>query len=58
MADESGLSRNRRYIVWDTEKASLNKLQTCEISGCHGGEDDDDDDDNDDDDDVLGFGAV
>jgi hypothetical protein len=28
MADESGLSRNRRYIVWDTEKASLNKLQT------------------------------
>jgi hypothetical protein len=28
MADESGLSRNRRYVVWDTEKASLNKLQT------------------------------
>jgi hypothetical protein len=28
MADESGLSRNRRYIVRDTEKASLNKLQT------------------------------
>jgi hypothetical protein len=28
MADESELSRNRRYIVWDTEKASLNKLQT------------------------------
>jgi hypothetical protein len=26
MADESGLIRNRRYIVWDTEKASLNKL--------------------------------
>jgi hypothetical protein len=31
MADESGLSRNRRYIVWDTEKASLNKLQTIII---------------------------
>jgi hypothetical protein len=28
MADESGLSRNWLYIVWDTEKASLNKLQT------------------------------
>jgi hypothetical protein len=28
MADESGLSRNRRYIVCGTEKASLNKLQT------------------------------
>jgi hypothetical protein len=26
MADESGLIRNRRYIVWDSEKASLNKL--------------------------------
>jgi hypothetical protein len=26
MADESGLIRNRRYIVWDAEKASLNKL--------------------------------
>jgi hypothetical protein len=32
MADESGLSRNRRYIVWDTEKASLNKLQTTTCS--------------------------
>jgi hypothetical protein len=28
MAAESGLSRNRRYKIWDTEKASLNKLQT------------------------------
>jgi hypothetical protein len=26
MADESGLIRNRRYIVWVAEKASLNKL--------------------------------
>jgi hypothetical protein len=26
MADELGLIRNRRYIVWDAEKASLNKL--------------------------------
>jgi hypothetical protein len=26
MADESGLIRNRLYIVWDAEKASLNKL--------------------------------
>jgi hypothetical protein len=26
MADESGLIRDRRYIVWDAEKASLNKL--------------------------------
>jgi hypothetical protein len=27
--------RNRRYIVWDTEKASLNKLQTnsCYLAG-------------------------
>jgi hypothetical protein len=32
MADESGSSRNRRYIVWDTEKASLNKLQNLTIS--------------------------
>jgi hypothetical protein len=28
MADESGLRTNRRYIVRDTEKAPLNKLQT------------------------------
>jgi hypothetical protein len=33
MADESGLTINRRYIVWDTEKASLNKLQTNKIEG-------------------------
>jgi hypothetical protein len=32
MADESGLSRNRRYIVWDTEKSSLNKLQNKQTS--------------------------
>jgi hypothetical protein len=32
MADESGLIRIRRYIVWDAEKASLNKLLLLTIT--------------------------
>jgi hypothetical protein len=32
MADESGLIRNRRYIVWDAEKASVNKLLLLRIT--------------------------